>query len=126
MQEKAKILIIEDDQSARRALKEAFIEAGFEILEAGDGVHGLKIIKDNPPHLILLDMMLPGMNGSEILKKLQENPDQKDIPVIILSGLSDAEVVSQIMDAGVFDYFSKQNVNIDELIAKVKKKLNII
>lgn len=123
MNNKKIVLIIEDDRAARQVVVDTFKEAGFEALEAVDGVEGFKLACEKRPNIIILDLILPNISGVEVIKLLKKNKDTKDIPIIILSGSTDSSVVSNIVDTGVFDYFSKTSVDLEKLVQKVKKKL---
>ena len=83
-----KILLIEDSRLLRVAIGRMLSKAGYEVLTAGDGQVGLLQAQDSHPDLVLLDMMLPTLEGTSVLRMLKKNPLTKHIPVIVLSGLS--------------------------------------
>lgn len=120
-----KILIVEDEESLLKLLSESFIENGIDVLGAVDGEQGLKMALEEHPDLILLDIILPKMDGITMLKKLREDERGKDVKVIILSNLSDSERVEEAMQKGVYDYLIKSNWNLADVINKVKEKLNL-
>src|ERR1035441_1575632 len=82
------ILVIEDSRFLRLALERMLVKAGYDVIAVGDGKDGLLRAQDVPPDIILLDMMLPTMEGTAVLSQLKQDPLTKSIPVIVLSGLS--------------------------------------
>ena len=118
-----KILIIEDEASLRMALFEKFSGEGFEVLTADNGEDGLALAVESVPNLILLDIILPKMNGFEVLNQLSKNDLTKDIDVMILTNLSEAGKVGDIVRRGVSDYLIKADWTLEELSEKVKNKL---
>lgn len=122
---KKKILIIEDELSLMMALHEKFKTEGFEVIEAKNGEEGLKMATKKTPDLILLDLIMPVMDGITMLKKLRLTEEGKDLPVIILTNLSDDRAVSESLESGVSDYLVKTNWHLDDVVKKVKVKLGI-
>ena len=120
---KHSILIVEDDISLRIVLKEKFKNSGFEVFEAVDGVEGLKLSLEKQPDMILLDIIMPNMDGITMLKRLRVDERGRDLPVIILSNLNDAESTSKAMEGGAFDYLVKTDWKLDDLIKKVNDRL---
>lgn len=123
-----KILIVEDETILRNALKERFEEEGFEALPAGDGEEGLKIALARRPDLILLDILLPKMDGLEMLRKVRADDWGKSAPVIILTNVDDANRVAEglkIGFTGSYDYLVKADRTLDEIVAKVKERLQM-
>jgi DNA-binding response OmpR family regulator len=121
---KKKILIIEDDNSIRKALKNKLSEEGFDTLEAVNGLEGLDLALSKKPDLILLDIVMPQMDGLTVLKKLREDSWGCDVKVIILSNLSDAKSVETSMEQGVYNYLVKANWKIEDVMAKIKETLD--
>ena len=118
-----KILIIEDDENLTYLLKEALKKESFAVLTAADGKEGLKIALEERPALILLDIILPQLDGLTMLQQLRANKKGVDIPVIILSNLSDAEEVSRAMESRAYDFLVKADWNINDVVEKVKKRV---
>lgn len=118
-----KILIIEDDAIMLSTLTDNLTAEGFEIIKAGDGKEGLATALREHPDLILLDILLPVMDGITMLKKLREDVWGKDAKVIMLTNLSDNENVAEAMAYGSYDYLVKSCWKIEDLIAKVREKL---
>ena len=85
---KQKILVLEDDQYTRDIYHDVLTEAGFEVTTAVDGEEGLVKIKEGGYNLILLDMMMPKVNGLEVLEKLKADPETKKIPIVMLTNLA--------------------------------------
>lgn len=121
--EKKYILIIEDDKSLRDALKDRLLNEGFGILEARNGEEGLFVALDKKPDLILLDIVMPRMDGITMLDKLRKEEAGKNIPVIMLTNLEDTENVGSVVEKGVTNYLVKSNWKIDEVVSKIEKAL---
>lgn len=121
MAEGTKILMVEDDPFFSRLCVRALEEAGFSVSLAGDGEQGLEKIKSEDPDLILLDIILPKMNGFEVLKEIRQDPDSKiaNKPVIILSNLYAKEEEEKGVELKAGAYLIKANTNSDELIDKI-------
>ena len=115
------ILIVEDEQVMLKILTSKLIDKGYQITAAIDGKTALDMASCNMPDLILLDIMLPTMDGFEILKKLKENKATKDIPVLILSNLGQEENIQKGKDLGAVDYLIKAHIDIDEVAEKIDK-----
>lgn len=122
---KKKILIIEDELSLLMALREKFKSEDFKVIEAKNGEEGLKMAAQKNPDLILLDLIMPVMDGITMFKKLRLTETGKDLPIIILTNLSDERAVSQSLEGGVTDYLVKTNWQLDDVVKKVKGKLGI-
>jgi DNA-binding response OmpR family regulator len=120
-----KILIIEDEISLRGALEMKLTTEGFDVSGASDGKSGLEMALNEKPDLILLDLILPEMDGLTVLKKLRSSKEGEDIPVIILTNLSSSETVKKAMAEGSTDYLVKVDWKLDEVAKKVKKELGL-
>lgn len=119
----AKILIIEDDQFLRDLISQKLLKEGFKVVGAIDGEEGLKKATEEKVDLILLDLILPGMDGFEILSKLKQKAETNKIPVIILSNLGQKDDVAKAKDLGAADYMIKAHFTPGEIIDKVKQIL---
>jgi len=118
------ILIVEDDQDLRSILEKKIGNVeNLEIISAADGAAGIKIAADNHPHLIILDLLMPNMNGMEFLKELRSKDWGKETPVVILSNFQEPEYISEAMRYKVFNYHVKSDVSLDEVVEIVQKKL---
>ncbi|MDO8557836.1 MAG: response regulator [bacterium] len=118
------ILIVEDDRSQLQALVDKLTQEGFATLEAKNGEEGLETALREHPDLILLDIVMPVMDGMTMLKKLREDTWGKDALVIILSNLSDPEKISQAVTQGTYGYLIKTDWKIEDVVAKVKELLS--
>ncbi|MBZ9569527.1 response regulator [Patescibacteria group bacterium] len=117
------ILIIEDDKFLRDLMAQKLTKEGYEILEAIDGEIGIKKVREEKPDLVLLDLILPGIDGFEVLSRMKENPDLAKIPVIILSNLGQREDVERGLKMGAVDYLIKAHFTPREIIDKIKAAL---
>ena len=125
MTNKTKILIVEDEQALRDILETKFSAAGFDVVTAENGEVGLnKALKDQP-NLILLDVLMPVMDGITMLEKLRQDEVGKNMSVILLTNLSDVETMAKALENKAYDYFVKTKWDVNELIDKVKAKLQI-
>ena len=115
-----KILIIEDDKFLRELIGQKLLKEGYDIVEAVDGEKGIKSIKDEKPDLILLDLILPGMDGFEVLTKIKEDSKIAQIPVIILSNLGQKDDIEKGLKIGAVDYLIKAHFTPGEIIDKIK------
>ncbi|MBI2042576.1 MAG: response regulator [Candidatus Nealsonbacteria bacterium] len=120
-----RILIIDDEEAVQKILISKLSGAGFEPLSAMDGKEGLKATKKERPDLILLDIVMPVMDGISYLKELKKDPEVKDIPILILTNLASDEMVQKSLEQGVTDYLVKADYTLDELVEKINEKLNL-
>ena len=102
-----RVLIVEDDQLIQRMYATMFGIRKYEVAVASDGVEGLEKAKNFKPTVILLDIMMPLMNGFDTLDKLKADPSTKDIPVIMLSNLADDTDVQKALSKGAIKYIIK-------------------
>ena len=116
-------LIIEDDKFLRELITQKLIKEGYETSEAIDGEEGIKKIKEEKPDLVLLDLILPGIDGFEVLSKMKEDLALAQIPVIILSNLGQKEDVERGLKLGAVDYLIKAHFTPGEIIEKIKNAL---
>jgi len=115
-----KILIVEDDKFLRDLCLRKLEKNGFKVSTAFDGEEGLKKIKEEKPVLILLDIVLPGLSGFEVLKQIKADSQTASIPVIILSNLGQKEDTEKGINLGAEDYIIKADNTPNEIIEKVK------
>lgn len=118
---KKKILIVEDDNFLVGLYTTKFELEGFEVYTAEDGEKGYKTAKEKKPDIILLDILLPKLDGFEVLKKLKKGADTKSIPVILLTNLSQKNDVQKGLDLGAVDYLIKAHFMPSEVVLKVNK-----
>ncbi len=113
------ILVIDDDQMMLK-LARAFLEVGgFDVITATDGVSGMKLLRESKVDLVLLDVMMPGLNGYQVLQLIRE---YSSVPVIMVTGITDKDSVERFLDLGADDYIAKP-FNKEELIARIQHKL---
>jgi CheY-like chemotaxis protein len=108
-----KILLIEDSRFLRGAIEKILSKAGYAVTGVADGREGLAAASTDLPSLILLDMMLPGLDGTAVLKTLKKDKLTAHIPVIVLTGLSQKNE-GKLMDAGASAYIEKSTLNLEE------------
>ncbi len=113
---KKKILVIDDEPDIREIVRLYLVEEGHEVIEAGNGQDGILKAQKDQPDLIVLDIMLPGINGFEVAKHLKDDPNTKHIPIVILSVLAQDSQYRQ----GILDYISKP-FRQEELVSTVRK-----
>lgn len=119
---KSRILLVDDDPMIIRMYQRKLEHDGFDLTIAFNGEEGLEAVKKSKPELILLDIMMPKLNGIETLKALKSNAKTKNIPVIILTNLGDRpEDVEKAKALGAADYLVKANVELADLVIKIKK-----
>jgi two-component system sensor histidine kinase/response regulator len=121
---KNQILIVDDTTENIQLLGECLQNNGYQIIVAQNGVQALKSINALPPDLILLDVMMPEMDGYEMCRLLKENPENCDIPVIFLTAKVETEDIIKGFKLGAVDYLTKP-FNKDELLARVKTHLEL-
>lgn len=118
---KSSILLIEDDQMISTMYQTKFSMEGNTIQTAADGAEGLEKARTLKPDIILLDIILPKLDGFSVLKELKNDPGTKKIPVILLTNLGQDDDVKKGKDLGADDYFIKSNHTPAEIVAKVKE-----
>lgn len=122
---KKTILIIEDDVSLLDVLGEGVSGSEFDVLKEINGEDGLRTALEKKPDLILLDLIMPKMDGMTMLKKLREDDWGNSVPVIVLTNLSSPEEISKTVDMGVSNYLIKSNWRLEEIIKKIKQVLEV-
>lgn len=123
--QKQTILIVEDEILIFNALRDKFSSEGFSILEARSGEQGLEVALAKHPDLILLDIILPGINGMEMLNKLRKDAWGKDALVILLTNLNEPAQVSDGLAQHVHAYIVKSDWTLEDIVKKVKEGLGI-
>ncbi len=118
----ARILVVDDDQGIRKILTTALKGDEFHVYEACDGLEALEIMKQDPPDLILLDVLMPRMNGLETLQAIRKGASRVELPIIMLTVLDQVEDVVQALEAGANDYVVKPS-RIEILLARVQTQL---
>ena len=118
---KINVLVIEDDQLMAGLLVEKLSKADFNVRLAGNGEAGLNEMEKEVPDIVLLDLILPGLGGFEVLAKIKENEATKGVSIIILSNLGSREEIERGMKLGAEGYLIKSNVLIDEVVTEIRK-----
>ncbi|WP_020674946.1 sigma-54-dependent transcriptional regulator [Geopsychrobacter electrodiphilus] len=117
---KNKILVVDDEHLIRWSLEQSLKKQGYEVSTAGSGEEALRLVQEETPDLVLLDIQLPGMNGMEVLEKIKEL--EEDVIVIMVTALGVLETAVKAMRLGAYDYINKP-FNLDELAIVIKKAL---
>jgi len=115
-----KILVVEDEQDLREALVDVLTQAGFVVTHAADGDEGLTKALAEHPDLILLDVIMPVMDGQTMLKKLRQDPWGKSVRVIMLTSTDDAKNVAEAYTSSVTDYLVKTHIDFDEFVKQIR------
>jgi DNA-binding response OmpR family regulator len=123
VEENVKIAIVEDDIAIVQMYQLKFRAEGYKVAFAEDGEQGLQLIEEFQPDIVLLDLMMPVMNGSEVLKKLRKKDWGKDLKVIVLTNMSESEAPDDMNDLGVEEYIVKSDLTPKEVTAKIKQAL---
>ena len=119
------ILIIEDEADIREAMAEAVAQGGFSVSTAINGSLGLEKALADHPDLILLDIVMPVMDGHETLEKLRQDPWGRTAKVIMLTSMDDVENIGTAHEGRITDYIIKSHSSLDEILAKVKNVIYI-
>ena len=120
---KIKVLVVEDDSFLAGIYTTKLGLEGFEVLSAGDGEAGLKMAKKEIPDIILLDILMPKMDGFEVLDELKKDPTTQKVPVIVLTNLGQKEDVERGLKGGAADYLIKAHFVPADTVAKIRKVL---
>lgn len=124
-QKKYKVLLVEDDPMVIRMYRRKLTMSGFDLFLAFNGEEGLEAIAKNRPDIILLDIMMPRMNGFEMLKRLKTDKEFADIPVVILTNLGDRdEDVKRSKGLGAVDHWVKANTPLNKIIERIGEILD--
>ena len=118
-----KVLIVEDDKFLAKMLGRMLESHQYETILASNGKEGLLKASSDQPNLILLDIMLPDIDGFDLLETIKNNEKTKKIPVIIISNLGQPEDIQQGRSLGAKDYLVKSDLSLDEVVKKVRKYL---
>lgn len=118
------VLLVEDDNFLANIYKTKFELEGFKVTVSSDGAGGLSTAKKKLPDVILLDILLPKMDGFSVLTQLKKDGATKDIPVILLTNLGQKDDVEKGIELGAVDYLIKAHFKPSETVAKVRKVLN--
>ena len=126
-----RILLVEDSKFLRLAAERALAHAGYEIFSASDGETALQIAREHKPHVILLDLLLPKINGLDVLKALKKDPATQAIAVVVLTGMSQKNE-DRLRKDGAFEFLGKNELALDKgpqvlvnAVGEIVKKLKL-
>ena len=120
------ILVVEDDPDLSALMQKKLKAESFESVLAETGREALDYLKSQRPALILLDILLPDIDGLTVLSEIAKDPAKKTIPIIIFSNLDDKGSFEQASAIGHYDYLVKAKTELSQVVAKIKEKLNLI
>ncbi|MCR4322750.1 MAG: response regulator [Candidatus Azambacteria bacterium] len=120
-----KIVFIEDETTLQKMLSVALEEAGYSVITAADGETGLAAVRSEIPDLVLLDLILPKMDGFTVLNEIKKDETTTGIPVIVLTNLESAEDVGKVVALGATTYLVKANYDLPDIVEKIKEILGV-
>jgi len=118
-------LIIEDEEQLQQILSEKLAQEGFEIVKAYDGDEGVKLALSGHPDLILLDLLMPKVDGIVVLEKIRADAWGKNVPVLVLTNLSDVSKMESAVHLQVSGYLVKSDWKLEDVVAKIREILHI-
>ncbi len=119
-QDAKKILWVEDDKLIGNILGKKMVSSGFDLVHAKDGEEAMKSLEQFMPDAIMIDLLLPGMSGFDILKQIRDNPKFKDVPVMILSNLSKPSDLNRAKVLGAQKFLVKATASLDQIVSEVR------
>jgi len=119
-----KVLVVEDDKFLRELFVRKLNSEKFDVSSAIDGENALEMLSKNMPNIVVLDLILPGMDGFEILSKIKSDSATAQLPVIVLSNLGQQEDIDKAMSLGADDFLVKANFTLDEIIERIKEVIS--
>ena len=120
-----KVLIVEDDTSLLRVLTDRLTQEGIKVLAAKNGKEGLAVALEEHPDLVLLDLIMPVMDGLTMLEKLRADRWGKNATVIILTVIADSQKVAQSTHVANYDFLVKSDCSMDDVVEKIKERLKL-
>ncbi len=123
MNNQKKILIVEDEMPLANAIKDKLSKEGFSCILAKNGEEGLEMALSEKPDLVLLDIIMPRMDGMTMLSELRKDKWGMEVPVILLTNLSESKKVDEATAHQVYDYLVKSDWKLEDVVEKVKEKL---
>ncbi len=118
-----KLVVADDEQFITTAYSDGLARAGFSVAVAHNGEEALEVIAREHPDLVLLDLIMPKMNGFEVLKKVKSDPALQSIPVVILSNLSQETDEAEVKKNGAIDFIVKSDISLQDLILRINQLL---
>lgn len=125
VKEKRTVLVVDDEKDLREALTTALSYEGFEVVSGENGEEGVLLAQKHTPDLILLDIMMPKLDGVGALKQIRSTEWGKNIPVIVMTALDDMAKMAEIVDAGGNEYLVKTKISLGSIVQKVKTRLGV-
>ncbi|MDO8668755.1 MAG: response regulator [Candidatus Buchananbacteria bacterium] len=119
-----KVLLVEDDSLLANILMDSLVREKFDAVNIKDGLGVMEAAQKFKPDIVLLDLILPGLDGFEVLRQLKADSKLKSVPVFIISNLDSISEVKSAKALGAEDYFIKANTDIEKIIKVVKKRIN--
>lgn len=116
------ILVVEDEQSLLTILQQEFETAGFKVLAAQNGDEGLQLALKEHPSVMLVDILMPKMDGLTMLQKIRQDEQGKKIPAIILTNVTDMETTAKALESDVYEYLIKSDWEPKRIVDMVKEK----
>ncbi len=120
----AKVVVADDDRMFRKAAETTLRRQGYSVTTASDGEEALQLIRSEQPDIIVLDLIMPKLQGFDVLQVLKQNALTSDIPVIVLSSLTQEQDKQEALDLGAVAYFNKSTFSLGELVKQVERTLN--
>lgn len=117
------VLVVDDEESLVKVLARKFTEEGVIVYTAANGREGLQMALEKHPDLILLDVMMPEMDGFDMMNVLRSDPWGSTVPIILLTNSSSIETVSKAVSSGMSEFLVKTDVHLDQVVAHVKERL---
>jgi len=118
-----KILVVEDDKFLRELISQKLATEGYDVIEAVDGDKGIEKIRTEKPDMVLLDLIIPGIDGFEVLAKMKADPGTANIAVIVLSNLGQKDDIEKGLEMGANDYLIKAHFTPGEIVEKIQQIL---
>ncbi len=115
------VLFVEDDRFLQKILATKFAKEGFDVDAASDAEEALGMLRDKTPDIVLLDLILPGMSGFDMLSAIRANRAYDNLPVIVLSNLAQDEDRQRAMTLGAAEFLVKADVSINEIVRRVRE-----
>lgn len=122
IQQSKSVLVIDDEESLVNVLSQKFKDEGITAYVAYNGREGLQVALEKHPDLILLDIMMPEMDGFDVMKHLQEDEWGKTVPIILLTNSSSIDTVAKAVSTGMSEFLVKTDLRLDEVVNKVKTR----
>ena len=120
-----RILIVEDDPALAKALSDKFAREGLDVLQAKNGEEGILMAIEQHPHILLLDLLMPKMDGIQMLKELRKDQWGHEVPVVMLTNLESDEKAVEALEEGAYDFLLKSETKLEDVVSIVKTRLGM-